>query len=101
VDIVVRLISRTCFKSLADKIIELELARESEENAQGPHRTFRDKARALIHNLIPPPGGELNGAAEKKTQISYSLRHGKVTSESSQISPVCEAQLDAAHGFSF
>ena len=43
VDIVVKLITRTCFKSLADKIIELELAREIENQNQKPNGSLHER----------------------------------------------------------
>lgn len=98
VDIVVKLIMRTCFKSLADKIIELELARESQSRLL-PKETIREKARAMVLNFIS------NSHANEVKKLSPSGNDGltsmTTTSNSNNLSPVTEAQIDAAHGYSF
>lgn len=102
VDIIVKLVMRTCFKSLADKIIELELARESQSGLI-PSKNLREKARAIVLNLISSSHADAGGenskvAAQKK--LSPSGTDG-LTTTTTNISPAVEAQIDAAHGYSF
>lgn len=110
VDIVVKLIMRTCFKSLADKIIELELARASQ--SQVPNETMREQARAMVLNLISTShqaaggGGGGGGAGSSSGQKTISPAGADGLSSmspttSTNISPGAEAQIDAAHGYSF
>lgn len=48
VDIVVKLILRTCFKSMADRINELELAKQYQNQP-----TLTERARIIMNNIIP------------------------------------------------
>lgn len=80
IDIVVKLVIRTCFKSLADRIIELELAKKMDQ----PPATFTERARLLINTFIPfsrePPAR--NQPLIKST-------------------PSNEVERNALHGYSF
>lgn len=101
VDIVVKLITRTCFKSLADKIIELELSREIRGPQQGD--TVGDRAKALLNNLYQPDNMAKGGQARngrKGANIQRSQRTGGKMADGAA-SPIPDAQLDAAHGYSF
>lgn len=51
VDIVVKLIARTCFKSLADKIIELELAKELNTETSA---SLSEEVVKVLQTLSPP-----------------------------------------------
>lgn len=104
VDIVVKLIMRTCFKSLADKIIELELARESASKlALTNPETMRERARALVLNLISSSHAESGGQLPSPATVTTTTRMALVPGDGEQtvLSPVTDAQIDAAHGYSF
>lgn len=121
VDIIYKLISRTCFKSLADQITELELAKTAENQ-----RTFTERARLLVRSFLPGgAGGGGGGGARGLTAGVMGQRTGTVvgfdaSAEASQERagaaavrqpqpsassrsrpPTSDTERDALHGYSF
>jgi len=95
VDLVVKLVSRTCFKSLSDKILELEMAKEAEalvqqQQQQAPQmpvntdETLTERAKALVCQMTPGASGA--GTPSPKTKIQ---------------TPAQQAVADVQHGYSF
>ncbi|KPM02924.1 phospholipid-transporting ATPase IA-like protein [Sarcoptes scabiei] len=90
VDIIIKLVTRTCFKSLTDRIVELELAKKMQ---QQPPASFSERARLLINNFLP---------AGRELPPSPSQRSSPTLVKSARL-PSCSSDLerDALHGYSF
>lgn len=112
VDIIYKLISRTCFKSLADQITELELAKTADNQ-----RTFTERARLLVRSFLPggrdtrglnPSGGRRTGtvvgfdtSAEANQMRENAPVAGGANLASRSRPPTSDTERDALHGYSF
>lgn len=107
IDIVIKIVTRTCFKSLADKITELEMAKIYENQI-----TFTERARLLVNNLIPGRSGmggvsrstvSFDASAEQSQNADPVARAGSPSGSqrASARQPKSDIEKDAMHGYSF
>lgn len=83
IDIVTKLIVRTCFKTLADKITELELAKSAVNN----QTSISAQARKVLSSIIPGKG--------QSSSVNEDLERKKT------IRSLSDLERDALHGYSF
>lgn len=86
-DIVVKLITRTCFQSLSDKVVMLEMAKEAER--ENKFTQWKEKCAEALQNT------------KKKCAIPVSTQKSQYIDLKANNKVVHTSQIDATHGFSF
>lgn len=120
VDIVVKLVQRTCFKTLTDRITEFELARSYEQQP-----SLGERARLLVSNILPGSGNGTStvqastgaGPSQSSSEQMASPENTTPTNDYQRYTQdnaaflrgdfarmrfaSTEAEIDAQHGYSF
>lgn len=87
IDVVVKLILRTCFKSLADKITELELSKQYQQQP-----TIGERARLLMNNILPI-SPSANNTSIGNEQIGQSSSTGLSASQTLNPLPAVDGEV--------